>query len=187
MTGPETGLVTGPAARLVRRRATRPCGTRAEAAFSPCGAYRYALTLTWSPAGSRVTWIMLNPSTADAARNDPTIERCERRSRALGHGAMRAVNLFALRATRPADMKRAADPVGPRGDAALAAALRWADAVICAWGVHGHHAGRDREVLARVRHPLVLGLTAAGHPRHPLYVPYAAAPAPWLDAPAPAA
>ena len=172
---------------MIRRRATRPCGTRAEAAFSPCGAYRYSLTLTWAPAGSRVTWIMLNPSTAGPERNDPTIARCERRSRALGYGAMRAVNLFALRATRPADMRRAADPVGPEGDAALAAALRWADDAICAWGVHGAHRDRDRAVRPRVPDPLVLSLTAGGHPRHPLYLPYAATPVPWLDAPAPAA
>ena len=130
---------------------------------------------------------MLNPSVAGAERNDPTIARCERRSRALGYGAMRAVNLFALRATRPADMRRAADPVGPEGDAALAAALRWADDAVCGWGVHGSHRGRDREVRARVARPLVLGLTAGGHPRHPLYVPYAACPVPWLDAAAPAA
>ena len=96
---------------------------------------------------------MLNPSTAGAERNDPTIARCERRSRALGYGAMRAVNLFALRATRPEDMKRAADPVGPEGDAALAAALRWADHAICAWGVHGAHRGRDADVRPRVPAP----------------------------------
>ena len=171
---------------MIRRRVLRPCGTRAEAAFSPCGAYRYALTLRWG-AGPRLAWIMLNPSRADAARNDPTVERCERRARAMGYGAMRVVNLFAIRATRPADMKRAADPVGPGGDAALAAALRWADDAICGWGVHGAHRGRDREVRARLRRPLVLGLTAGGHPRHPLYVPYAAAPLPWLDAAARAA
>ncbi len=172
---------------VIRRRATRPCGTAAEATYSPCGAYRYALTLTWAPGTPRVAWILLNPSTADAARNDPTMMRCERRSRAAGYGAMRVVNLFAIRATRPAEMKRAADPVGPAGDAALAAALRWADDAICGWGVHGRHRGRGEAVRARVRAPLVLGLTAGGHPRHPLYVPYRAAPVPWMDAAASAA
>lgn len=171
---------------MIRRRAMRPRGTRAEALYSPCEAYRYSLDLTWS-AGPKLVWIMLNPSTAGADRNDPTIERCERRARAGNYGAMRVVNLFAYRAVRPAEMKRAADPVGPGGDAALAAALRWADDAICGWGVHGAHRGRAAQVRALIAAPLVLGLTAGGHPRHPLYVPYAARPVPWLDAPAPAA
>ena len=71
------------------------------ASFSPCGTYRYTLWRRWSfvpPA----TFVLLNPSTADATRNDPTVERCERRARELGCGGIRVANLFALRSTDPA-------------------------------------------------------------------------------------
>ena len=170
---------------MISRRHLRPCGTRAEAAYSDCGFYRYALTLRWADA-PRLLWVMLNPSTAGERANDPTIERCERRSRALGYGAMRAVNLYAFRATRPADLFAADDPVGPGNDAALHAARRWAGAVVLGWGVqtpprhaHGLHMERTRLAHRLFRGADCLGTTQGGHPRHPLYVPYAALPRPF--------
>lgn len=152
-------------------------GTQSEAVYSDCMQYRYLLTRIWDVSAKRALFVMLNPSTADEMRNDPTIERCERRSRALGFGAMRIANLFAFRATRPDDLRQAAAPVGPSNDALLAEACTWADTVICAWGVHGDHLQRDRQVadlIARSGTPMVhLGLTKHGLPRHPLYVAYA--------------
>ena len=65
-----------------------------EAVYSDCETYRYALTREWG-AGPRLLWVMLNPSTASERSNDPTVERCERRSRAMGFGGFRVVNLFA--------------------------------------------------------------------------------------------
>ena len=125
---------------------------------------------------------MLNPSTATELRNDPTIERCERRARAMGHGGVSICNLFAFRATLPRDLKAAADPVGPMNDEVLAECAGNAERIICAWGVHGAHLGRGAEVarLLETRHGLYhLGLTRDGHPRHPLYLPYSAAPEAW--------
>jgi hypothetical protein len=89
------------------------------AVYSDCERYRYSLTRVWDADGSRALFIMLNPSTATEVQNDPTVERCERRARALGFGAFRVLNIFAWRATDPRDMRAAADPVGPakrRGD-----------------------------------------------------------------------
>ena len=170
---------------MIRRRHLRPCGTRAEAAYSGCGAHRYALTLRWSD-GPRLLWVMLNPSVAGERANDPTIERCERRSRALGYGAMRAVNLYAFRATRPSDLFSAPDAVGPGNDAALRAARRWADAVVLGWGVqtpprHAHGLHTERTRFAHRLFPAAgcLGTTRDGHPRHPLYVPYSTLPRPF--------
>lgn len=126
---------------------------------------------------------MLNPSTASECRNDPTVERCERRARALGYGAFRVVNLFAWRATDPRALRSAAAPAGPANDAAIAEAARWADLVVAAWGVHGVHLGQGARIEASLRaagHRLHhLGLTKDGHPRHPLYVAYATAPQIW--------
>ncbi|MDB6178788.1 DUF1643 domain-containing protein [Paracoccus sp. Z330] len=155
---------------------------RSWAVFSDCLAYRYALTREWGP-GQRIAYVMLNPSTADERRNDPTIERCERRARQLGFGAMQIVNLFAFRATDPRDLKRAAHPVGAMNDRILTEAVGWADRVLCAWGVHGVHHARDQEVLGLLREHSSklchLGLTRAGQPRHPLYISYATALVPW--------
>jgi hypothetical protein len=119
-------------------------------------------------------WAMLNPSTATEAQDDPTIARCVGRARALGCGGIAVGNLFALRATDPKALRRAADPLGTGADAALVQALADAAQIVCAWGNHGMFLGRSAQVLALLRatgRPLVhLGLTAQGQPCHPLYV-----------------
>ncbi|RVT83308.1 DUF1643 domain-containing protein [Rhodobacteraceae bacterium CCMM004] len=153
------------------------------AVYSPCERYRYLLTRTWDPAGDKALFVMLNPSTATEVQNDPTVERCERRARALGCGAFRVCNIFAWRETDPKKMRAAADPVGPANDAAIAESCHWADRIVCAWGTHGAHLDRGPKVEALMRatgRPLThLGLTKDGHPKHPLYIAYTAQPAPW--------
>jgi hypothetical protein len=155
---------------------------QSEAVYSDCEAYRYLLTRVWGP-GPKALFVMLNPSTATEVQNDPTVERCERRARALGFGAFRVTNIFAFRATDPRVMRAAADAVGPANDAAIRDSAGWADRIICAWGNHGLHLGRGARVEALLRAtgaPLShLGLTDAGQPRHPLYVGYARQPEPW--------
>jgi len=153
------------------------------AVYSECERYRYSLTRVWNPAGKRVLFVMLNPSTATEVENDPTVERCERRARHLGFGAFRVTNIFAWRATDPRDMRVADDPVGPENDAALMDGADWADEIIAAWGVHGAHKARGPEVaqlLESLDMPIFhLGLSKAGHPKHPLYLPYAQSPVRW--------
>ena len=153
------------------------------AIYSDCGAYRYLLTRVWDPAAAKALFVMLNPSTATEVQNDPTVERCERRARALGFGAFRVCNIFAFRATDPRVMRRVADPVGPANDAAIAESCLWADTIVCAWGTHGAHLGRGAEVERLMRasgRPLHhLGLTRDGHPKHPLYIGYEVRPVPW--------
>ena len=153
------------------------------ALYSPCLRYRYALTRVWDAGGRRVLFVMLNPSTATEVQNDPTVERCERRARALGFGAFRVCNIFAFRATDPGVMRAEPDPVGPANDAAIGEGAGWADTVICAWGTHGAHLGRGPAVERLLRtsgRPLFhLGLSQAGHPKHPLYIGYAQPPLPW--------
>jgi hypothetical protein len=93
------------------------------------------------------------------------------------------LNIFAYRATDPREMRRAADPVGPDNDAAILAAVPWADQVICAWGTHGAHLDRGVQVAAMLRDAgaalFHLGLSQAGHPKHPLYIGYAVQPQRW--------
>lgn len=157
--------------------------TTSSAIYSDCETYRYALTRTWDPNGKRVMFVMLNPSKATEAHNDPTVGRCENRARALGYGAFRVTNLFALRETDPALMRKHIEPNGQDNDDTLIAGAGWADDTIAAWGVHGVHLGRDAEVITLFQNHNctlnALGTTKAGHPRHPLYLPYSAMPAPW--------
>jgi hypothetical protein len=143
------------------------------AVFSRCGTWRYLL---WRAADPRATFAgigMLNPSQADETRDDPTIRQARARGRQAGFSALIVWNLFAFRATLPADLKRAADPVGPDNDAAIALALGLSRRTILAWGNHGAHLGRDRPVLEQCADAdlAVLGVTGTGQPRHPLYLP----------------
>ncbi|MEM1079061.1 MAG: DUF1643 domain-containing protein [Pseudomonadota bacterium] len=155
------------------------------AVYSACERYRYALTRIWEPQGRRILFVMLNPSTATEIQNDPTVERCERRARALGYGGFRVCNIFAWRDTDPKAMRAAADPVGPGNDAAILDGADWAETVLCAWGTHGAHLGRGPAVARLLREtdrPLThLGLSKAGHPKHPLYIAYSEHPRPWED------
>ncbi|WP_102226282.1 DUF1643 domain-containing protein [Acidimangrovimonas sediminis] len=154
------------------------------AVYSDCERYRYLLTRTWDPDGTKALFVMLNPSTATEVQNDPTVERCERRARALGFGAFRVCNIFAWRDTDPRKMRAATDPVGPGNDAAILESAAWADRIVCAWGSHGEHLDRGRAVEALLRGtglPLHhLGLTKGGQPKHPLYIGYDRQPEPWI-------
>ena len=169
---------------MIKRHHTKG-DAASEAVYSDCQLYRYSLTRQWQNTGRKALFVMLNPSTATEVQNDPTVERCERRARALGFGAFAVTNIFAYRATDPLRMRGQADPVGPQNDQAIAEAVIWADQIICGWGSHGAHIGRGAQVGALLRStgkPLFhLGLTQAGQPRHPLYIGYAVQPMQWID------
>ena len=153
------------------------------ATYSDCERYRYALTRTWNAGGKRVLFVMLNPSKATEVQNDPTVERCERRARALGFGAFQVTNIFAWRDTDPFQMRKAKDPIGPDNDAAILAGVAWADQVIAAWGTHGAHMNRGPQMTTLLQgtgKPLyTLGLSKHGHPKHPLYISYSQQPILW--------
>lgn len=145
------------------------------AVFSRCGGWRYLLWRAAHPRGRLLGMGMLNPSTADDMHDDPTIRRCRARAEQAGFPGLIVWNLFAYRATLPADLKRAGDPVGPDNDDAIALALALCPRTIVAWGNHGAHLGRDRAVLGicagTETRLAALGTTAQGQPRHPLYLP----------------
>ena len=140
--------------------------------ISEDGVYRYSLHRSWDQRLGTCLFVMLNPSTADANHDDPTIRKCVRYAKAWGFGQLLVGNLFAYRATDKAVMMRQADPVGPQNDATLAALASRADVTVAAWGADGGYLGRDLEVLALLR-PLTsiqcLGLNQNGTPPHPLF------------------
>jgi hypothetical protein len=147
--------------------------TGSGAVFSPCGTWRYLLWRDARPRARLVGMGLLNPSQADEMRDDPTIRQCRVRGRQAGFAGLLVWNLFAFRAKLPLDLKRASDPIGPENDGCIDLALALSARTILAWGNHGAHLDRDRQVLAHCAglDVAVLGLTGEGHPRHPLYLP----------------
>lgn len=149
------------------------------AQISSDGLYRYALTRYLGSGTRPAVFIMLNPSTADATTDDPTIRRCVGFTKAWGLDRMIALNLFAFRATKIEDMKDADDPVGPECDEWLRRYLdypiKYKAPIVCAWGVHGSFRGRHLEVLRLIEEmggqPMALRVTKDKHPSHPLYLP----------------
>ena len=142
--------------------------------FSDDGVYRYQLLRTWDKDKPLFTYVGLNPSIANAERGDRTTTRNLKRARKLGAGSYIAVNLFAFVAKYPEDMKAAERPVGNRNDAAIMSAVSRSSWILCGWGFHGTHRGRDQEVLAMLKKNRIqahcLGKTKDGQPRHPLYI-----------------
>lgn len=156
-----------------------------DATFDATGRYRYHLWRAWPMLGGQgdVAFIMLNPSTASASENDPTIRRCIRFAQAWGFAKLHVGNLFAFRATDPRALLTAGDPVGPDNDRALLEIASRCGVVVAAWGIPARTLfRRSSEVLGTigaVRRWSALGLTKNGCPRHPLYVPAATKPG-WL-------
>lgn len=147
---------------------------RKDALISDCGTYRYWLSRKWEPSVYSMPIVMLNPSTADAELDDPTIRRCMSFARREGYGGIFVVNLYAFRATDPKELTRVPFPHG--GDNAY-----WLDIVLdqkhspvlCAWGANAD-ADTARNFVAAANgygtRLVCLGKTKDGSPRHPLYV-----------------
>jgi hypothetical protein len=161
------------------------------AVFSPCGLYRYTLERAWAQLPRYVLWIMHNPSTADAAKNDATIRRCIGYARAWGYTGILVGNLYAWRSTSPRALYKIADPIGPENEQHVRGLVRRASLVVCAWGEAGPHSlarfnvlqllrpGADRGGLAPIE-PHVLRLnTTNAEPSHPLRLAKSLEPKRW--------
>ncbi|WP_309617156.1 DUF1643 domain-containing protein [Salinibacterium sp.] len=131
------------------------------------GEYRYALTRVWDAALPMITFVLLNPSTADEVQLDPTLRRCVGFAKRERCGGMVILNLYAFRTKDPKVMLAATDPVGPDNDRVLADVT---GTVVAGWGMNAKPA-RVALALALLPRLHALGVTKNGHPRHPLYVP----------------
>lgn len=148
------------------------------AVISECGTYRYVLRRSL---GSIVRWyrpalfIMLNPSTADANADDPTIRRCMYFAKREGSTHLNVVNLFAYRATDPNDLRSAENAVGILNSMYVHEELvkHQSSLIVCAWGADPFANHRANIFLAQYQNAFdfcCLGKTKRGAPRHPLYV-----------------
>lgn len=144
------------------------------AVIDKTGLYRYSLWREWDIDKSKVVFIMLNPSKADASIDDPTLRRCINFAKSWDYGSLIVVNLFAYRSSSPLELRQVEAPVGKQNDRYLKKAIKSADRVVVAWGNNGKLMRRDRlvlELLSKLKvQPHCLGITKVGYPRHPLYV-----------------
>ena len=112
---------------------------------------------------------MLNPSTADELKLDPSCTRARNYAERWGYGGLIVTNIFGWRATDPKAMRSVKDPIGRGNDAAILRAAREAKLVVCAWGNHGEHlvaVGRvHRLVVGVVERLLVVVEKNVGHGR----------------------
>lgn len=145
------------------------------AIISPCSKFRYRLGRRWADGGQTLAYVMLNPSTADAEQDDATIRRCIRFAKAHDFNALDVVNLYAYRATDPADLRKAGYPVGPDNDQHIVQTVSEAHAVCVAWGANVAGLERPQIVLPMIRRCMAtifcLGITRSGYPAHPLMLP----------------
>ena len=165
-----------------------------DAVLSDCGRFRFRLTRIWNPDLPRVLWVLLNPSTANAEQDDPTIRRLMGFTRSWQSdgspfGGIEVVNLFALRAADPQQLYQTHDLGLDNNDTHLLEATRDPanTLVVCGWGANGGHLQRDQAVinlltpvtdLCALARPSVkeqgvaeeILLTQSGKPRHPLYL-----------------
>lgn len=157
--------------------------TPAGAKFSRCRRWRYLLWRCWDEAKPVANFLMLNPSTADQFKLDPSCTRARNYAERWGFGALVVTNIFGWRSTDPAALKIVDDPIGRGNDAAIVKAAKGAKLVVCAWGNHGLHAERAERVKALLKQQRialhVLRMNGAGQPAHPLYLPSSLKPTPW--------
>ena len=146
------------------------------AIFSPDRRYRYWLEARLSDADGICMFLMLNPSTADEMKSDPTVTRAKGFARSWGYGTLWVCNIFALRATQPAVLRKDPEPVGADNDDYILRSARRSDEVVCAWGNHGEHLDRGAQVMSMLESQASnvrtghLGMTMRNQPKHPLYL-----------------
>lgn len=140
------------------------------ATISDCGRYRYTLSRVWDESLRQLLFIGLNPSTADAEQDDPTIRRLIGFATDWKFGGMLMGNLFAYRATDPKELSECEEPVGRYNNYWLEIMAQKVGIKVACWGAHGTLLKRDKQVLSMLDSFFIFGLTKEGMPKHPLYL-----------------
>jgi hypothetical protein len=141
------------------------------AIISNCEKYRYLLSR--GDCSNPLVFIMLNPSTADAYLDDPTIRRCLGFANTGGYDGIIVINLYAFRSSNPKDLLQTQDPVGSENDKYISNTLMQYKNIVCAWGSNAL-LERVSNVMCILKqynaNVLCLGLNKNGSPKHPLYI-----------------
>lgn len=146
-----------------------------DAYISNCELYRYELRRIWDEDKPKVLFIMLNPSTADSNKDDPTIRRCIDYAKDWGFGGILVGNLFAYRSTNPNGLLKVDDPVGDDNIWHIKNLVSQSDTIVCAWGNSSIVKRLDKKIkydyrpLTVIKNSLhCLELSNDGTPKHPL-------------------
>ena len=150
-----------------------------QAIFSKCNKYRYSLSRIWDAEKQRCLFIGLNPSTAGASEEDPTIRKLIAYTRSWGYGGFQICNLFAIRSSNPQIISKCDDPIGQLNTNYLHAAIASNHKHILIWGNWGEQHDDIEELLERIQEPLCLGHNMNGSPKHPLYLSKTVVPIPF--------
>lgn len=156
------------------------------AEISKCGTHRWTLSREWDSAKGTVCWIMLNPSTADASNDDPTLKRCIHFTRLWGYGRLDVVNLFPFRSSKPEECQRWADwepsqdwwvrdVIYYQNMPIVVERAKAADLVVAAWGNKPWATSLAEQIVQEIQedaepYPDIycLGTTSNGQPKHPM-------------------
>jgi hypothetical protein len=141
-----------------------------DAVISPCTLYRYSLSRIWDKDKGIVNFIGLNPSTADAKEDDPTIRKCIKYAEKWGYGGIVISNLFAYRTPEPYLMKQTKDPIGKENDRYIKKLAEQSDVIVAAWGNDGEYLERDRFIRDLIPDLMCLKVNQTGQAAHPLYL-----------------
>ena len=142
----------------------------ASATFSIDRRYRYKLVRHWGGCNGSLVWIMLNPSTAGAEDDDPTIRRVVRFSHDLGYSGCEVLNLYSLITPYPCELWGASDPIGDNTNLVAQALCERSGGVVLAWGRHRQAMSRGNLIAACLPDAQCLGHNLDGSPKHPLYL-----------------
>ena len=143
---------------------------KTDAIISEDKKYRYVLSRIWDESKPIVMIMGLNPSTADAMNDDPTITKCINFAKSWGYGGVYMLNLFAFRTSNPQTMLDADEPIGMENDKYLVEYSLKCDKVVCAWGNDGSYKNRSSEIKSKLGNLYYLALNKSGEPSHPLYL-----------------
>jgi hypothetical protein len=137
------------------------------AIISADGKYRYQLSRIWDEKKPNILFIMLNPSTADADVDDPTIRRVMNFSKSWGYGGVFVGNLYAFRSTDPKALRHTDDPVGEDNIEHIKELIGVTERVVYAWG---NNQKAPEWLSSLVDTPYCIDISKKGVPKHPLYL-----------------
>jgi len=141
--------------------------TTRNAIISADGKYRYQLSRIWDEEKPNILFIMLNPSTADADVDDPTIRRVMNFSKSWGYGGVFVGNLYAFRSTDPKALRHTDDPVGEDNIEHIKELIGVTERVVYAWG---NNQKEPEWLSSLVDTPYCIDISKKGVPKHPLYL-----------------
>jgi len=145
--------------------------------------YRYMLKRQWGEDNNNfVNFVLLNPSTANEERDDPTVMACIALAQNMGFDGLYITNLFALRTKNPDTLKQNKNPIGDKNDTFIKRYALKSKRIIIAWGNHGEFLRRGEKVIhiiSQIQVPYCFEITKKGNPRHPLYIKRSTHPFPW--------